>query len=66
MKYERNTLIKNIIYRKQINGCQTSNVWRQNTSCLIPYQNMLFVLCSHLLDATGGIPGTDDGVIMNL
>ena len=34
-------------------------------SCLAPCHNILFVVCPRL-DATDGIPGTDDGVIMNL
>ena len=29
------------------NGCQTSNVWRQNTSCLAPSQNMFFLSHVH-------------------
>ena len=48
--YEWNMLI----WRDSLlNGCQSSNVWRQNMSCLAPYKNMFFCLVS-TLDATDG------------
>ena len=37
------------------NGCQTSNVWRQNTSCLAPYYNTFFLVSCPRFDATDGI-----------
>ena len=36
------------------NGCQTSNVWRQNTSCGNPIRTSFFVPCP-CLDASDGI-----------
>ena len=36
------------------NGCQTSNVWRQNTSCGNPIRICFFVPCP-CLDASDGI-----------
>ena len=36
-------------------GCQTSNLWQQNTSCLAPYKNMFFFVSCPCLAATDDI-----------